>query len=125
MKTLKEKIEIMQAYERGEQIERYYDNEWVLCKNPIWNWEYIDYRIKPKTKYVPFETAEEFLVAQKNKGSIIIDKKSGTEYNIFINGNNNICFTNINLSNFFGTLQKIFDEFTFADGTPCGKEVAL
>ena len=25
----------------------------------------------------------------------------------------------------FGTLQKIFDEFTFTDGTPCGKEVVV
>ena len=113
----------MQAYERGEQIERYYDNEWVLCKNPKWNWEYVDYRVKPKPKYVPFETAEEFITAQRKKGHFIIDKKSGTKYNIFINASNIVYLTNIYSFSFFRTLQKIFDEFTFTDGTPCGKEV--
>ena len=31
-RTTKEMAEIMLAYDRGEQIERYYDNEWVLAK---------------------------------------------------------------------------------------------
>ena len=82
-----------------------------------------DYRVKPKPKYVPFETAEEFITAQRKKGHFIIDKKSGTKYNIFINASNIVYLTNIYSFSFFRTLQKIFDEFTFTDGTPCGKEV--
>lgn len=49
-KTTKEKIEIMQAYERGELIENYNHGEWILCENPMWNWGYADYRVKPKFK---------------------------------------------------------------------------
>lgn len=122
-RTTKEMVEIMLAYDRGEQIENYYKGEWVLAKYPKWNWEYVDYRVKPKPKYVPFETAEEFITAQRKKGHFIIDKKSGTKYNIFINASNIVYLTNIYSFSFFRTLQKIFDEFTFTDGTPCGKEV--
>lgn len=123
MKTTKEMIEVMQAYERGEQIEEsLLQNQkvWFTCE-PIWNWAKCDYRVKKKV-YVPFDTAEEFLIAQRKKGRFIIDKKSGIKYNIFINASNIVCLTNIYSFSFFGTLQKIFDEFTFTDGTPCGKE---
>ena len=52
MKTTKEKIEIMQAYERGEQIQvyNYTFKEWQNTgEAPLWDWVTFDYRIKPKT----------------------------------------------------------------------------
>ena len=50
MKTLKEKIEIMQAALDGEEIEVYstIGNDWVKTNVPVWNWDNYDYRIKPK-----------------------------------------------------------------------------
>ena len=49
--TTKEKIEVMQAYTRGEEIERRSANceedEWAAGL-PVWNWEKFEYRIKPK-----------------------------------------------------------------------------
>ena len=123
MKTTKEMVEIMLAYDRGEQIEfKECDGKWHDTPTPIWNWSQTDYRVKPKPKYVPFETAEEFITAQRKKGRFIIDKKSGTKYNIFINASNIVYLINMYSFGFIGTLQKIFDEFTFTDGTPCGKE---
>ena len=128
MKTTKEMIEVMQACERGEQIEFCYTDEVIKVwqdtnGKPLWNWGDTDYRVKPKPKYVPFETAEEFITAQRNKGNVIINKGSGTKYNIFINASNTVYLVNIYSFNFLSTLKKIFDEFTFTDGTPCGKEV--
>ena len=124
MKTIKEMIEVMQAYERGENIQFFSINgDWKDTEFPNWNWGIREYRVNPKKKYVPFETAEEFITAQRKKGHFIIDKKSGTKYNIFINASNIVYLTNIYSFSFFRTLQKIFDEFTFTDGTPCGKEV--
>ena len=126
--TTKEMIEVMQAYDRGEQIEYRIkdfmrDDEWYVQKEfPEWDWKTFEYRVKPKPKYVPFETAVEFITAQKKKGRFVIDKKSGTKYNIFINASNIVYLTNMYSFGFIGTLQKIFDEFTFTDGTPCGKE---
>lgn len=50
--TTKEKIEVMQAYTRGEEIERRSANceedEWAFAGLPVWNWEKFKYRIKPK-----------------------------------------------------------------------------
>ena len=131
MKTTKEMAEIMLAFERGEQIEFISKDlkssaDWTaMTQEPEWNWSDFDYRVKPKPKYVPFETAEEFITAQRKKGRFVIDKKSGTKYNIFINASNIVYLTSMYSFGFIGTLQKIFDEFTFTDGTPCGKKVLL
>ena len=50
--TTREKIEVMQAYTRGEEIERCSANceedEWAFAGLPVWNWEKFKYRIKPK-----------------------------------------------------------------------------
>ena len=123
MKTTKEMIEVMQAYDRGEKIETGYGGDWVDIDMPEWSWGLRDYRVKPKKKYIPFDTAEEFITSQRKKGRFIIDKKSGTKYNIFINASNIVYLVNIYSFSFLSTLKKIFDEFTFTDGTPCGKEV--
>ena len=51
--TLKEKIEVMQAFERGEEIEcttTGYDTNWHYVKEPYWDWRQVDYRVKPKPK---------------------------------------------------------------------------
>ena len=127
MKTIKEMIEVMQACERGEQIEFCYTDEVIKVwqdtnGKPLWNWGDTDYRVKPKPKYVPFETAEEFITAQRKKGNIIINKGNGTKYNVFTNANNIVYIVDIFSFNFFCTLPRLFEEFTFLDGTPCEKE---
>jgi hypothetical protein len=57
MKTTKEKIEVMQAFERGEDVQVKHGQgqgyEWeelprVLDSEPIWAWSGNDYRVKPK-----------------------------------------------------------------------------
>lgn len=51
MKTLKEKIEVMQAALDGEKIEQQHftEDRWVnVAGNISWNWNAMDYRIKPK-----------------------------------------------------------------------------
>ena len=52
--TLREKIETMQAFERGEEIEvsDYGYEEWRTVNNPSWSWNVNKYRIKPKPKQV-------------------------------------------------------------------------
>ena len=132
MKTIKEMVDIMQACERGEQIEFCYTDEVIKVwqdtnGKPLWNWGDTDYRVKPKPKYVPFETAEEFIIAQRNKGNVIINKGSGTKYNIFINASNIVYLVNIYSFSFLSTLKKIFDEllekYLFKDNTPFGVEI--
>ena len=52
--TLREKIEVMQAFERGEEIESKakVDITWDLVDLPTWDWTNREYRIKPKQKQV-------------------------------------------------------------------------
>ena len=48
-KTTKEKIEIMQAYERGEQIQiNNSNNMWEDIDCPLFDWANCNYRVKPK-----------------------------------------------------------------------------
>ena len=54
--TLREKIETMEAFERGEYVEVRTDKTksgtWSVAVDPIWDWNNNDYRIKPKPKQV-------------------------------------------------------------------------
>jgi hypothetical protein len=50
MKTTAEKIAIMQAFERGEDVEfcDHAETLWYETREPVWDWSHADYRIKPK-----------------------------------------------------------------------------
>ena len=53
--TLREKIETMQAFERGEEIEvKHRDSamDWTSTTQPLWDWTKSNFRIKPKQKQV-------------------------------------------------------------------------
>ena len=123
MKTTKEMIEVMQAYLDGEQIEESIDKKvWFTCE-PIWNWAKCDYRVKKKA-YVPFDMAEEFFAAQRKLDRDII--ACGELYaNSYID-----CYCNVFLykgseANIFTfNFETLLENCTFADGIPCGKEVA-
>lgn len=56
MTPLAEKIKVMQAFERGEEIQYVccgYEN-WCDCTEPFWDWDTFDYRVKPKQQQVWF-----------------------------------------------------------------------
>ena len=52
--TLREKIEVMEAFERGEEIEYtpLMEEIWRGTTIPAWDWALYKYRIKPKPKQV-------------------------------------------------------------------------
>ena len=129
-KTTKEMIKIMQAYERGEQIEFRMktileNDEWdTMTQEPEWNWTEFDYRVKQKPTYRPYKNAAEFLTAQKEHGMNL--RLSGHNYyglplyitDILIgiqwpqsNGNT----VNIDVS-----YEGLLRDYTWQDGTPCG-----
>ena len=124
MKTTKEMIEVMQAYDRGEQIEAGYNGVWVDIDMPEWSWGLRDYRVKPKKKYIPFDTAEEFLAAQRKHGEFIENKESGEKMNAYVDKNGIVILsTALNCTYTFESLRTLFGCYKFSDGTPCGKEV--
>lgn len=60
MKTLAEKIAVMQAAARGEPIESRFLRRaaevgpWVLIDNPQFDWSHVDYRVAPKKEVVKY-----------------------------------------------------------------------
>lgn len=128
MKTVHEMIQIMQAYERGEWIEfQQYGRKWLEDKTwhdvqyPAWDWLHADYRIKPKPEFRPFKNAEEFLEAQKEHGIV-----TSTGELLFINSDNIVYIDGTEgLESGKCGFEYLFENFKFADGTPCGKEVEL
>ena len=126
MKTTKEMIEVMQAYERGEKIECINAlGEWKEDK-PVWDWFHYDYRVKPKKKYVPFDTPEEFFAAHRKHGEFIENKESGEKMNAYVDKNGIVILsTDLNCTYTFESLRTLFGCYQFSDGTPCGKEVEL
>ena len=126
MKTTKEMIEVMQAYERGEQIEAGYNGVWVYIDMPEWSWGLRDYRVKPKTKYVPFDTPEEFLAAYRKHGEFIENKETGEKMNAYVDKNGIVILsTALNCTYTFESLRTLFGCYKFSDGTKCGKEVEV
>lgn len=64
-KTLAEKIAVMQAAERGEEIQSLYNYglAWEDNSDPNWDWCNFDYRVKPKP--------QKFWVVFDKKGNLI------------------------------------------------------
>lgn len=125
---VKELMPIIQAFTEGKEIEILDDlRGWVktenLIENLIFNSSPNFYRIKPESKYRPFETKEEcweemlkhqpfgWLKAKESKsvaliGNVYMDKE------VLI-----VWATNERNSN---SASKVFNKYVFADGTPFG-----
>ena len=90
MKTLEEKIKIMQAALDGKQIEITNGQDpWEKIISPDWNWTNFDYRIKPENKQVPFDFSdEEILFGRKVKNKVNV----GTSLIYSVYHNSVICF---------------------------------
>ena len=128
MKTTKEMIDVMQAYDSGEQIECFNDEEWKYVKNPVWDWLHNNYRVKQK-KYVPFDTAEEFLAAQRAHGgdALITITEDGVlkKHDISVSLDGSVYdHTDDGDVDYIGNFEDLLlEDYKFADGTQCGKEV--
>lgn len=132
MKTTKEKIEVMAAYEKGKQIECRSRSgcqawvDWILPQEPAWNWENSDYRIKEEPKYRPYVDTEEMINdfcersgAKRSKmGEPFIWVKGGEEKVLIISFEKDEVWT----PNVSWTMKELFDRFTYCDGSPIGKK---
>ena len=133
MKTIQEMIDVMQAYQEGKQIQIYdkMHKQWIDHEDkPNWNWGLYDYRVKPKTKYVPFETAEEFLEAQNEHGQVIIQylNKENTvfkQFYAYVNNLGKIILYGGGDTVVLLTLEQLFNDYYYFDDdlTPCGKKI--
>lgn len=115
--TTKEMIEVMQAYVDGKSIEFRVHNEgtWFDVQNPMWDWNLKDYRIKPEPKYVPYDS-----VTEVERDKWVKRKPNGRLYRITeLDPSDNT----VNIYRGWRDLKSLFNDFTYEDGTPCGKKV--
>ena len=129
MKTTKEMIGVMQAYLDGEKIECKIEglDIWEMTCSPGWDWMHFDYRVKKKV-YVPFDTAEEFFEAQRKHGCYVISIDDGGalkahDISVSLDGSvyDHMDDDDVDYIGKFEDL--LFEDYKFADGTQCGKEV--
>lgn len=119
-KETAERIEIMQAFVDGKQIE-FKDSmgRWCEAKNPLWNWDSErKYRIKSKPKYRPFANVEEcWQEMQKHNPFGWIKYKTDNVYSFIVKVDKDYVYLAVNVYWSFETLLK---KYTFADDTPFG-----
>ena len=122
----KELLPIMQAFAEGKTIEfRSYGGAWKVANTPTWS-SHLIYRIKPEPKYRPFKTKEEcWNEMQKHQPfGWLKSKKNGRFHCIGeVLWSDEFKTVNIALStseSLSRSSVSMFDEYTFADGTPFG-----
>ena len=129
--TTKEKIEVMKAYEDGKKIQTrdpgsYTWVDWTAEFEPRWNWENIDYRIKPEPTYRPYKDTEEMIADFKKRFKVEVPP-----YAMPMIWVRNKTFKDCRLITVFRDkvvmiivsgedMKELFKDYTYLDGSPCG-----
>ena len=122
----KELLPIIQAWAEGENIQFLSDGEWQDINQADFTCYPDKYRIKPEPKYRPFKSMEEcwqemqnhqpfgWLKSKKNGSFCCIGEVSWSDafrdVHITYSTNESLAYSTIS----------VFNEYTFADGTPFG-----
>lgn len=122
----KELLPIMQAFAEGKTIEyRESGGAWKVAHTPTWS-SCLFYRIKPEPKYRPFYNAEEcWAEMQKHQPfGWLKSKKNGRFRCIgevyWSDKFETVCVVLSTSESISRSSDSVFDEYTFADGTPFG-----
>ena len=124
----KELLPIIQAFSEGKTIEIYSDREWqdLIIGSIKFDCKPSCYRIKPEPKYRPFRTRRECWdeMLKHQPFGWLKSKKNGRFHCIGeVSWSDEFKTVNITLStseSLSRSSDSVFDEYTFADGTPFG-----
>ena len=124
----KELLPIIQAFSEGKTIEIYSDREWqdLIIGSVKFDCKPSCYRIKPEPKYRPFRTRRECWdeMLKHQPFGWLKSKKNGRFHCIGeVSWSDEFKTVNITLStseSLSRSSDSVFDEYTFADGTPFG-----
>ena len=107
-KNVKELLPIIKAFAEGKQIQFFNGGAWIDMEYPNFSEEPCLYRIKPEPKYRPFKSVEEcWEEMQKHKPfGWVMDRDKN--------------YTSISSMNNRRDFSYMFNNFTFADGSPFG-----
>lgn len=112
---------IIKAYAEGKQIEfkDLYNGKWYLAKNPNFTNAVNTYRIKEEPIYRSFKDANEcWEEMKKHEPFGWVKSLSGVLFNIFEIGKTYIVIAQSGVIGY----DKAINVFSFADGTPFGKQ---
>ena len=117
----KELLPIIQAFAEGKAIQQTDGYDWYDLDDPDFMANGNYYRIKPETKYRPFKNADEcWQEMLKHQPFGWIKSKEATEDVYFtITGLTNTCGFMLN-SPEGRSFSRLYDYYTFTDGTPFG-----
>lgn len=130
--TTQEKIEVMKAYDEGKKIQGRIraGEKWDDCVGvPHWNWGINDYRIKPESKYRPYKDTEEMIADFKKRFNakvppyampmIWVRIKDDSDFAMLITefGYRSVWCSVIQEGI---PLWKLFEDYVYLDGSPCG-----
>lgn len=129
MKTTKEMISVMTAYEEGKVIEfeDKFSDKWRQASFPSWDWARYDYRVKEEPKYRPYKDTEELINDFCERSGA--KRSTMGEPFIWIRPKENkiskhlitdICIDGVYLSSYYISLETLFKNYTYLDGSPCG-----
>ena len=117
----KELLPIIQAFAEGKNIEyrsKGFNEDWKkVTQIPGLSFNSFEYRIKPEPKYRPFvNTKECWTEMQKHQpfGWLRVIRENARTIVNYIH-NKGVIFSNGSVS-----FERMFDNYTFADGTPFG-----
>ena len=122
MKTLEEKIAVMQAAAEGKEIEMETVYGWRYNSNPKWDWVKFDYRVKPEPepkRYRPYTFEEAKGLIGKtvmSKDGSLFGSIGGVE---FYRDNG---LVELLIVDNWASTAIFLEDYTYLDGTPCGAE---
>lgn len=125
--TTEEKIEVMKAFTEGKTIQQKPYNsidKWTDSEPPLWDWMRFDYRIKPNETYRPYKDTDELIsdfIPGDNMGYIPLVWVKSKEFpsTYMLTGFRG---DSVVIGNSFETLEGLFRDYVFLDGSPCGKK---
>lgn len=121
-------IEVMNAYDNGENIEwrmanvmgepweNCSDSTWEDCPDPNWDWCLCDYRVKVIDKYIPYDDTNELFVYNDTSQPIWFKEKRNDAMVLMTAYGENW----VELNRYVYGMQELFNNFEYADGTPIG-----
>lgn len=117
-------LPIIQAYAEGKEIEIFdwTKKMWETAILPHFDCDSIFYRIKPETTYRPFKDAEECLEEMlKHQPFWWVKLKDTESWYYMLKGIESQVVIGFNETPF--SYKKVFEDYTFANGTPFGVKI--
>ena len=125
----KDFLPILQSFSEGKTIQRRYikgfdyEKEWVDDNSSNLSTHNFEYRIKPETKYRPFNNAKEcWQEMQKHQPFGWIQDKDCNDFKLFVFSidDDGVMIADYDNAASLETFKAIYLNYTFADGTPFG-----